>query len=220
MSKPTLALLVAPACLLFSTLVAATVNPAVGPKQAHPQIDVSRMGTHEKQVAAVTRIVAKLFERTLYPVRGDAPQVLQFEVPDSRYRYLIFCFSTVHTVCARRMKNPDAVLNECQYKLLGGAITYEGTDGFFFKEPIRDPQKVANEGSEYLDDFNHRWSAYVDIVKGGNRQPATSLVVSMLHTTESDAPARSGDAPRLWPLACWVEGRFDEIWKAFIELGG
>src|SRR5205814_4818184 len=121
--------LVAPACLLFSTLVAASVNPAVGPKQAHPQIDVSRMGTHEKQVAAVTRIVAKLFERTLYPVRGDAPQVLQFEVPDSRYRYLIFCFSTVHTVCARRMKNPDAVLNECQYKLLGGAITYQGTDG-------------------------------------------------------------------------------------------
>lgn len=77
-----------------------------------------------------------------------------------------------------------------------------------------------NEGMEYLGDFLHRWSAYIDIAKGGNAQAATGLVASMLRGIESDTPARADDGPRLWPLALWVEGRIDEIWKAFIELGG
>lgn len=86
---------------------------------------------HEKQLAALTRIVVKLYERTILLPRTDAPKVLQFELADSRYRYLIFCLSTAHCVCARRMKNPDAVLNECASNLIRGAIASEGPDGFF-----------------------------------------------------------------------------------------
>lgn len=171
---------------------------------------------HEKQVAAVIRVVAKLYERLLLP-HGDAPKVLQFELPDSRFRYLIFCLSTVHKVCARRMKNPDAVLNECAHNLVGVAVTDEG--GTFFDGPV-DPQQAVNDGSAYLDDFLHRWSAYVDISKGGNTQAATGLVCSMLRKTESLAPAAQGDGPRLWPLGRWIEDRFTEIDRAFVELGG
>lgn len=174
---------------------------------------------HQKQVAAMTKIAVNLYEQTyaVPALRGTTP--LRFELLDSRFRYLIFCLSIVHSVCAPRMKNPDAVLNACAQALISNALDVEDADGIFDR-PVSDRQRVANDGMGYLEDFLHRWSAYIDVARARNRQAATGLVASMLRTTESDAPSDSTDGPRLWPLALAFEDRFKDIAGAFNSLSG
>jgi hypothetical protein len=173
---------------------------------------------HQKQVAAVTRILVRLYEETTDP-RGQGPKVLNFQLPDSRLRYLMFCLSTVHAVCARRMKNPDAVLNECAYNLVSNILTSDDAADAVGKGPLQ-PQKVMNDGSAYLGEFLDRWSTYIEITNGGNRHAATGLVCTMLRETESLAPAAEGDASRLWPLACWFEDWMKAIDSSFVQLAG
>jgi hypothetical protein len=183
--------------------------------------------SHQKEVAAVTRIAANLCEITTRPPIDSKREaliraahvptmVLRFQLPDSLFRYMTFCLTTVITGCARSMKNADAVLNECAHNL-DRMIDTPFAAEMFGAGPL-DRQKVANDGAAYLQDFLDRWSAYVEISKGGNGQAATSLVCSMLRDTESLAPAAEGEGPRLWPLAVYVEQSLDKFDRYFIEL--
>ena len=72
----------------------------------------SRRPVQQKQVGAAITVASNLYLQTK-PGAKDAPVALQFSLPDSQYRYLIFCFSAMATGCAREMKNPDAVMSEC-----------------------------------------------------------------------------------------------------------
>jgi len=172
----------------------------------------SGKSTHQKQVEEAIRISTNLYEDTK-PGAAAAPAPLHFCLPDSQYRYLLFCLSAMQTACASKMKNPDAVLNEC-FDLMIRLCTTEGDRVFFFGRPV-DAQEAANQGGAYLQDFLHRWSAYVDIVQGGNRQTGTAIICSMLRCVESDDPAGPTDGPRIWPLALWIENGLPAMRKAF-----
>jgi hypothetical protein len=167
--------------------------------------------SHKKEVDSAVRVLANLFEKTTGP-GSDAPVVLRFELPDSRYRYFVFCLSTVQTACAHRMKNPDAILNELIHTVVTGALNINSQQ--FFGGPI-EPQRAANQAAEYIQDYLHRWSAYVDISGGGNAAAATGIIVGMLRSTESSQPPSETDAQRLWPLATWIEQRLKVMADAF-----
>lgn len=158
--------------------------------------------THRRQVDSALTVVGNLFEKTT-DGGADAPLVLSLGLPDSRYRYLMFCLSTMQTACAQRMKNPDAVLNECLQALVKFALSHPAK----FIGASTGPQKAANDGAGLVQDYLHRWSSYVDVFHGGNTEAATMLVCSMLRSTEAAVPGREGDAQRLLPLACWIEAR-------------
>lgn len=178
----------------------------------------SRKASHEQEVAAMMKIVANVFEKVVAPDRL-AQSGLRFRLPDSRFRFLMFCVAAVHTVCAHRMKNPDAVLNECAPNLIRGALA---SNEAFFDGPVN-AQEAATLGMNCVGDFLSRWSAYIDIAKGGNAQAATSLVVTMLLETETLAPPAEGDAARLSKLARWVEVLMEHngsIDRGFVELTG
>jgi len=64
------------------------------------------------------------------------------------------------------------VLNEILHNIVTGAVTVDSQ--LFFGGPI-DPQEAANKAGEYIGDYLHRWSAYVDIVQGGNSAAGTGL---------------------------------------------
>ena len=170
--------------------------------------------THRKEVDAAFKVLGNLFEKTTGG-GSDAPLVLTFERRDSRFRYFVFCLSTVQMACARRMKNPDAVLNDLLHTVISGAV---GVDPqLFFGGPV-DPQQAATKGGECLQEYLHRWSAYVDIVGGGNAGAATGIVAGMLRDTESPNSPTQEDARRLWPLATWIEERLDAMEGAFADM--
>jgi hypothetical protein len=167
--------------------------------------------SHEKQVEAAVKVLGNLFEKTT-DGGADAPLVLKFDLRDSRFRYFVFCLSTVQMACARRMKDPDAVLNDLLHTVVAGAL---GTDPRqFFGGPV-DPQQAANRAGEYLEDYLHRWSAYVDIVQGGNTAAATGIVAGMLRHAESANLPTQEDSRRLWPLATWIEEGLDAMAAVF-----
>lgn len=178
----------------------------------------SRKPSHEKQVAAVQRMTVNMFEKIVAPGRIEGSG-LQFRLPDSQFRFLMFCAASVHTVCAKRMSNPDAVLNEFVPNLIRGALSSDEQHTFF--GDVVKPQAVATHGMNCLGDFLDRWSAYIDVARGGNSQAATSLVASMLFVTESLGDASEVDGPRLWQLARFVEILMEPggpIDKGFVEL--
>lgn len=178
----------------------------------------SRKPSHEKQVAAVQRMTVNMFENIAAPGRIEASG-LQFRLPDSQFRFLMFCAASVHTVCAKRMSNADAVLNEFVPNLIRGVLSSEEQRTFFGGVPK--PQAAATLGMNCLGDFLDRWSAYIDIARGGNSQAATALVASMLLATETLGDADEVDGSRLSKLARFVEVLMEPggpIDKGFVEL--
>ena len=169
---------------------------------------------HKKEVDAGFKILANLYSKTTEG-GADAPLVLNFERPDSHFRYFIFCLSTMHKSCANRMSNPDAVLNELMHDII--TTTIKADPILFFGSNIG-VQTVANKGSEYIQDYLNRWSAYVDIVEGGNNSAATTIVCSMLRDIESSSEPSEEDTQRLWPLAVWIEESLDAMAGAFLNM--
>lgn len=171
--------------------------------------------SHEKAVIAVMTVQHNLFEKSTVRQSGDFPHVLKFELSDSRFRYYLFCFSTVVAACARHMKNPDAVLNDILQRAIINAAG-EARQQFLGDESVT-PQAIADRAGLYVQEYLHRWSAYVDIV-GGNPSAATGIVVGMLRHAESTRPAAEDDAIRLWPLAVSIETQLEDMAGAFSDM--
>ena len=87
----------------------------------------------KKEVDAAFRVLWNLYETTTAGKSG-APSVLTFQLRDSRFRYLVFCLSTVQMACARHMKNPDAILNDLLHTVVTGAIGADPQQ--FFGGPV------------------------------------------------------------------------------------
>jgi hypothetical protein len=173
-----------------------------------------RKSTQSREVDAALKVLLNLFEKTT-DGGADAPLILRFELQDSHFRYYLFCLSTVQMACARRMKNPDAVLNELLHTVVTSAVSVDPER--FFGGPV-DPQEAANRAGEYLQDYLYRWSTYVDIVSGGNNDAATGIITGMLRSTESTASPSAEDSHRLFSLATWIEERLDAMAKAFATM--
>jgi hypothetical protein len=176
----------------------------------------SRKPSHRAQCLAMMRIAARLNERILAP-NADAPAVLRLSRPDSRFRYLMFCLSTVQTVCARRMSNPEAVLNEVARNAITAWVSDPEIRDAAFGGPVS-LQQAGSDGIACLQDCLNRWPAYLDLRNGGNAHAATGFVCVILFDIESAGSARPADGERLWPLAWWVEQQFNAIDGAFVEL--
>jgi len=174
----------------------------------------SRKPTQQKQVEAAIKVASNLYENTI-PGAEDAPVPLQFCLPDSRYRYLVFCLSATAIACARKMKNPDAVVSEC----LGFFVTYAAIERMqeFFGGPVN-PQDVANNGGAYLQGFFADWSRYGELVKERKNTEINDLICSMIHATESNVPTEKTDVQRLGALALQIRLWLPTMRGAFSEL--
>jgi hypothetical protein len=174
----------------------------------------SRKPTQQKLVGAAIKVASNLYFITTAGAE-DAPVALQFTLPDSRYRYLIFCLSAMATACAHEMTNPDAVMNECLHFVIGYATT-EGVRDFFGGPEI--PHDAANNGAAYLQDFLNKWSIWFELRKKGKSAETIDLICSMIHTAESNLPAVRTDSQRLEGLAQQIDFHFPAMRDAFIEL--
>ena len=164
---------------------------------------------HKQNVESMLGLAFKLYENTSQSNPELPP--LHFERADSRCRYFLFCLSTIHLACASKMKNPDAVLNECVQTLFRYCLSDQQT---FFGGTV-EPQEAVNKVAPCLQDYLQRWSSYVDIVSGGNHLAAQNIVSAMIHDTESATPPSPADTQRLDNVALWVQKNLDGIRTAF-----
>jgi hypothetical protein len=179
----------------------------------------SRKPTPQKQVEAAVTVATNLYLDTMQRAE-DEHISLQFNLPDSRYRYLIFCLSaTIAAVLAYDEKKeiqPDVLFKGCLH-FATRAATENAQE--YFSVPSR-PQDATNSANAYFTEFAKQWCKWVDLENEGKYAEATELICSTIHTTESNVPVGEMDIQRLGKLGLQFACRMPTIRGAFIELIG
>jgi hypothetical protein len=178
----------------------------------------SRKPTQQKYVDAAIKVATNLYLHTI-PDAEDAPAPLQFDLTDSRYRYMIFCLSTVIMAALaydeKKQIQPEALIKGCLQLVIGAAAEHFAQE--YFDDPARS-QDCIDEADAYLTEFLKHWSRWPELEKEGRNAEIIDLISSMIHTTESNLPADKSDMQRLNELALWIDCRLPTMRGAFVEL--
>lgn len=178
---------------------------------------VSRKPTQQKYVEAAIKVGSNLYLHTI-PGGEHATAPLHFTLPDSRYRYMIFCLSaTISAALAydeEKKVQLEALIDGCLH-----FATWTATE--MAQEYFDDAacvQDSVGSTTAYLTEFSKHWSQWPKLQKEGKNAESRDLICSMIHSTESNEPVREADLQRLEPLALWINCRLPTMWEAFIEL--
>jgi hypothetical protein len=177
----------------------------------------SRKPTQQKQIEAAITVASNLYLHTI-PSAEDAPVSLQFSLPDSRYRYLIFCLSAVITAVLaydeEKEIQPESLIKGCLHFAMWTA-TENAQE--YFGGPAS-PQDSINSATAYLQEFLKHWSRWPELEKERRSAEIIELICSMIHTTESNEPVQQTDKQRLGELALHIDCQLPMMRGAFIEL--
>jgi hypothetical protein len=177
----------------------------------------SHRPTQQKYREAAITVATNLYLHTI-PEAEDAPAPLQFSLPDSRPRYMIFCLSTVITAALaydeKKQIQPEALIKGC----LHAANLIATKDAQKFLGGPASSQDSVENASAYLKEFLKHWSRWPELEKEGRTLEIIELISSMIHTTESNLPAEKSDIQRLGELALWIDCRLPTMRGALVEL--
>ena len=176
-----------------------------------------RKPTIQKQVEAAVTVASNLYVRTI-PGGEDADVDLQFCLPDSRYRYLIFCITTVLTAVLaydeKKEIQPEQLLNACfrVTKMMASEDI-----AAYFNDPATASDSINRTG-EYFQEFSKHWSRWPNLEKEKKNMEIFDLISSMIHSTESNEPVSETDTKRLSALALRIACQLPTMRGAFIEM--
>ncbi len=176
-----------------------------------------RKPTQQKYIEAAITVASNLYLHTI-SAPDDASVRLQFTLPDSRYRYLMFCLSTVITAALAYDENkdiePPTLISGCLHFLSLFASEHPHE---YFDDPT-DAQTSITRTNEYFGEFLQQWSRWPELEKAGKNAEINDLISLMLYTTESNAPAKATDMRRLGELALEIDCRLPAMRGALVEL--
>jgi hypothetical protein len=156
----------------------------------------------------------------------DAPT---FSLPDSRYRYIILCFSALIAACGEKMAG--VVAREFQAFLM---VYCRDNSQEFFGGPANELD-TANSGAQFFQKFLNTWSRYNELenklaamaeeaAKLSNAarpefiRAQFELISAMIHETESETPLTAADVSRLSKLSLHFACVMPTMRDAFFEL--
>src|SRR6266404_4268358 len=167
----------------------------------------TRKPTLQKYCEATITVATNLYLHTI-PEAEDAPAPLQFGLPDSRVRYMMFCLSAALAAALaydeKKQIHPESLIKGCQ-----DAANLIATKDFekYLGGPASSQHYVEN-ASAYLTEFLKHWSRWPELEKQGRSAEIIDLISCMIRTTESSVAADETDKERLGPLAlqidCWL----------------
>jgi hypothetical protein len=173
--------------------------------------------TQQKYIEAAVTVASNLYLHTMDgEIGGPAP--LEFTLHDSRFRYLIFCLSTVLTTALvydqKKDIQPEALFSGClQFLTL---VTTEHPDEYFDDPSIA--QDSISRAAEYLQQFLKDWSSWPQLEAAGQNAQINEIISRMIRTTESNRPAETSDLLRLGKLALEIDCRMPTMRGALVEL--
>ena len=173
--------------------------------------------SQEKYVEAAITVASNLYLITI-PEAEDAPNQLEFSFSDSRYRYFLFCLSTVFSAALaydeKKQIRPEALFDGCvRFATLVAVDLAE----MYFTDPTNIEQSIADT-QRYFGEFLKEWSVWPPLETAGRSEDIQNLISRMIHTTESDADITDSDMQRLSELALDIDCRLPAMHGAFIEL--
>jgi hypothetical protein len=176
-----------------------------------------RKPTQQKYVEAAITVASNLYLQAI-PEADEAPVRLQFTLSDSRYRYLLFCLSTVVTAALAYDESkdiePEALIGGSLQFLTGYATEHPGE----YFDDASTAQNSIRRTNEYFGEFLKQWSRWPQLEKAGNSAKTNELISLMIRTTEADSPAETADMRRLGELALDIDCRMPTMRGALVEL--
>lgn len=166
----------------------------------------------ERQVEAAIKVASNLYLLTV-PGGEEAVVKLDFCLPDSRYRYLMFCMSATAAACAVEM-DLDAV-GEAVFGLTLAMAQEQATE--FFGGPVN-PNDALKGITPVFHWFMNGWAKCVQLEKEQRIREIVEIVSAMIHSTESPLPSTESDVERLNKLALQIHCQFPSMRGAFKEL--
>ena len=164
-----------------------------------------------KQIEAAIKISSNLYQHTVSNSEG----ILKFSLPDSRFRYLIFCMIGMVKSCEDNINDSKSLINEC-LKFLSNYTTSSDNNHEYFSGKINS-KEAENNGSFYCQEFMKNWQIYFDTLKNGDKYEAFKEICSMIHFAESDEPLSQTDIERLEKLSNTIELFIPSMRRAFID---
>ncbi|MCX6980629.1 MAG: hypothetical protein NTV08_07740 [Verrucomicrobia bacterium] len=177
----------------------------------------SRKPTQQKYIEAAVTVASNLFLHTI-PGAEDAPAPLQFGLPDSRYRYMLFCLSAVAAAALaydeKKHIQPQVLMEGCLQ--FARWIASENAQEYF-DDPTRSQESI-DTAKAYLQELLKSWGRWAELEKRGEHVESIELILHMVRTTESHLPADTADIQRLGSLALSIACRLQTMRGALIEL--
>jgi hypothetical protein len=179
-----------------------------------------RKPTQQKYVEAAITVATNLYLHTIPGAEaGILPcSPLQFSLPDSRYRYMIFCLSAVTTAALaydeKKHIQPESLIQGCLHFAAWTATEHAKE---YFDDPASS-QASIDSATAYFQEFFEHWSQWPGLEKEGKSNEANDLISFMIHMTESSVPSERADIQRLGDLALTINCRLPTMRGALIEL--
>jgi len=178
----------------------------------------TRKPSQENYIEAVIQVGTNLYLYTL-PGSKDAPAPLAFRLPDSRYRYLLFCLGTAAMASLvydeKKEIQPQKLLEGC--KRAATWLASEQTRDYF-DAGFTPADPTATDVGSYLQNIINHWAAWPDLAKANDMQGQWTLISRMVHSAESNEPPDDADLDRLGPLALEITCRMPTMQRAALEL--
>jgi hypothetical protein len=180
---------------------------------------LSRKPKQQNYLEAAIKVASNLYLRTI-PGTEDAPTALQLSLPDSRYRYLLFCLSAAITAALvydeKKEIHTEALIKGC---LDFAAWAATETPQQYFGDQAN-VQESISRAAAYVQDLLGDWSRWPELEKAGMSEEIWGLICTMIHTTESSEPINQADKQRLGKLALQIDCQLPAMRAAFVELAG
>jgi len=178
----------------------------------------SRKPTQQKYIDAAIKVATNLYLNTI-PGAVDAPAHLQFNLPDSRFRYMIFCLSAVVAAALaydeKKQIQPEPLIKGCLH-FATRTVTKSAQE--YLSDLATSQDSISDSATAHFQEFLKCWSRWPNFKKEGRNSEIIGLICSMIHATESNNPPTESDRERLGPLAlqidCWLptmRGAFNEL---------
>jgi len=164
-----------------------------------------------KQIEAAIKISSNLYIHTTL----SSKDILRFRLPESRFRYMLFCLSIVVKSCEDLMKAPYLLINECLHFLSIYTTSKENVQEYF--NGLMNSHEAESNGSIYIQEFLKNLSIYFDAVKSGDKYNASKIIYSVIHSTESNESVSQTDTQRLEQLSWEIEQFIPSMRNAFID---
>jgi hypothetical protein len=176
----------------------------------------TRKPTQQQYITSVIEVATNLYLNTIKGENGVSTN-FQFELDDSRYRYLVFCCSTVLTTVLvydeRKNIQPEVIYSGCiQFlKWAGNEYPNDYFDTDNHEEYIENVQSVFQQ-------FLKSWSKWPSLEQQGKNAEIVDLICTMIRFAESKECIDKDDVNRLGELAIEIDCRFPSMNSAFLEL--
>lgn len=177
----------------------------------------TRNPSQRQYIDSVVKVATNLYINTLSGINGVTTN-FEFELFDSRFRYLIFCCTTVVTSVLAYDENkkvkPDELCNGC-IQFLNWAGKEYSDEYFTQKENI---QYLIDKTTNIFNDYLQEWSLWQELELQMKNNEIVDLICKMIRAAESEKLINDSDIKRLKGLGLEIDCRMPSMQEAVKEL--